>query len=75
MTAKSLDKNSRTPEAVACNDVLCTFAELKTSWFYLPRDPKKKPYFKCNERSAMGRDYIAFVISPNEKVMPLESGA
>ena len=64
MTAKSLDGNSRTPEAVACDDVLCPrilHLTLKKRWFDLitagiKREEYRemKPYWATR---LIGKDY------------------
>ena len=63
------------PKEPDLNDLLCTFAELKSSWFYLPKDPNKTSFFKCSDRDAMNRDYkLLGPISPDEEVVPISYG-
>ena len=70
MTKEKTGIDSRPPSAVACKDGLCHFADLKdNTWFYLPLDPNKKPYFKCNNRSPIGRDYKSFLLKPETLVL------
>lgn len=65
-------RNQLDPVAnVLCSDGLCRFADIEDcTWFLLPDDPEKKKYFKCNNRSAIGRDYKSFFVNSKELVEP-----
>jgi len=51
------------------SDGLSRFADIEDcTWFILPNDPDRKKYFKCNSKSAIGRDYKSFIVDANELI-------
>lgn len=51
-------------------DERCAYSALPVgSWFILPRDPNHGPLFKCDERSALDRQYKHLLVSADEEVI------